>query len=100
MPLSLSLSVGSRYTDFLHEESALTRLVQDALGGNAHALLVATVKADSPRDWQQNLATMRCVPLFPPLTPLSPLSGGKPGRARETRPNMITGEKFSKRVEG
>lgn len=46
-------------TDFLAEEATLTRMVQDALGGNSHTLLIATLKTDSPRDWQQNITTMR-----------------------------------------
>ncbi|QDZ21481.1 kinesin [Chloropicon primus] len=50
-------------TDFLAEESTLTKLVQDGLGGNANCLMIATLKTDSRNDWQQNIATMRYVSL-------------------------------------
>ena len=50
-------------TDFLAEESVLTQLVQDGLGGNSHCLIIATLKTDSRHDWQQNIATMRYVDL-------------------------------------
>ena len=46
-------------TDFLAEEATLTKMIQDALGGNSHALMISTLKTDSPRDWQQNITTMR-----------------------------------------
>ncbi len=46
-------------SDFLAEESSLTRMIQDALGGNSHTLLISTLKTDSQRDWQQNITTMR-----------------------------------------
>ena len=50
-------------TDFLAEESALTRLTQDGLGGNANCLVIGTLKTDARNDWQQNLATMRYLSL-------------------------------------
>ena len=50
-------------TDFLAEESVLTQLVQEGLGGNSHCLIIATLKTDSRHDWQQNIATMRYVDL-------------------------------------
>ena len=50
---------GGKRVAFLAEESVLTKMAHECLGGNAYCLVVAALRAEAPGDWQQNLVTLR-----------------------------------------